>query len=290
MYSRSSTSTVTAKIFIFTHGPFDYSPYLPKKIYNRILINLFHAIAVKKVGHHNCNDPKSSKTSKDWDYFLVSSEFESEFIEKAYCLEKNKIINFGQPRNDILFKKKIYKNTKQTILYAPTFRDVSTTILFPFKDQDLCKLDAFLSANNYEIMIRMHINEEVKYKNNKKYLSLKNIYFANSNTYPSVNDILYRIDYLITDYSSISIDYLLFNKPIAYIPYDYEDYKKVRGFSFPYFENLAGPVLINQKELIDFFKSKEDKFKDKRLSLKNKFHQNQLGNSSELLYTFVKNL
>jgi len=281
---------LNAKIFIFTHGHYDFSPYLPKKIHNRIYINLFHAIAIKKVGYHNCDDSKSTRISKIWDYFLVSSEFESEFIQRAYCLKKNQIINFGQPRNDILYKSQEVDNTKKTILYAPTFRDISTTILFPFKDRALTELDAFLGSNNYEIMIRMHINEEAIYKDNIDYLNLKHIYFANSNVHPSVNDILHKIDYLITYYSSISLDYLIKDKPIAYIPYDYKDYEKIRGFSFPYFDNLAGPVLNSQKDLMCFLKLKKDEFKNKRLSLRNKFHQNTLGNSTELLYKFVKTL
>ena len=38
-------------------------------------------------------------------------------------------------------------------------------------------------------------------------------------------------DVLITDYSSISTDYVLLNKPIIYTLDDYEEYKNSRGFS-----------------------------------------------------------
>lgn len=39
-------------------------------------------------------------------------------------------------------------------------------------------------------------------------------------------------DALITDYSSVCVDYLIVDKPIAYTLDDYEVYKQTRGFVF----------------------------------------------------------
>ena len=46
-----------------------------------------------------------------------------------------------------------------------------------------------------------------------------------------VNTILPSIDMLITDWCSIEHDYILLNRPILYIPYDYHDFEKNNGFS-----------------------------------------------------------
>ena len=48
--------------------------------------------------------------------------------------------------------------------------------------------------------------------------------------------LLYRLvgvcDALISDYSSIAVDYLLLDRPIAFVLTDFERYEKARGFVF----------------------------------------------------------
>ena len=279
-----------SRILVFTHGSSDYSPFIPKKTHKRIFINLFHAIAVKKVGHRN--NTASMEEVKKWDYFLVSSEMESSFIQKQYTLNPEQILVTGQPRNDALASepKDERIGSAKLFLYAPTFRDTSVTTLFPFADKDIHKLDDFLGEINAKIMVRIHINEEKVYTKSGEYIDLKNIFFAGSDVHPSVNDILPRFDGLITDYSSICLDFLLLNRPIAYIPYDFQSYEKVRGFSFDYYKHLAGPALNSQKELVGFLELKEDTFAAKRTELKNIFHAYQDGKASERLYNVINAL
>jgi CDP-glycerol glycerophosphotransferase (TagB/SpsB family) len=279
-----------SRMLFFTHGSSDYSPFNPKKNRGRIFVNLFHAIAVKKVGHRN--NLESIKEAKKWDYFLVSSEFESLFIQQQYSLKPEQILVTGQPRNDALAsEQKPTKNDgSKLFLYAPTFRDTNVTTLLPFADKDIHKLDDFLGDINTKIMIRLHINEEKVYVESGEYENLKNIFFAGFEKHPSVNDILPWFDGLITDYSSICLDYLLLNRPIGYIPYDYDAYDKERGFSFDYYEHLAGPALNSQKELEIFLKLKEDTFAAKRSELKNLFHTYQDGKASERLYNVINAL
>ena len=279
-----------SKVLIFTHGSKDFFPYTPKKHPKRTFINLFHAIAVKKIGDVNFSNQK--KEVDLWDYFLVSSHFEANFIKKQFGLTDQNMLVFGQPRNDILVinSQSSEKRSKMLILYAPTFRDFSDTKLFPFEDKDLDLLDSFLSENNMEIVIRLHINDENRYKKSVLYSNLKNIHFSGSKETPSVNDILHTFDLLISDYSSIVLDYLLLNKPVIYLPYDYDEYKQVRGFSFDFHKHRAGPIANTQKELILFLSKNEDKYRKKRLELTHLFHKYQDGKSSKRLYNFINKL
>lgn len=279
-----------SRILVFTHGSNDFFPYSPSKHPNRIFINLFHAIAVKNVDI--TATPKGLRETRKWDYFVVSSEFEQEYIKNQLLLKDSQMLNFGHPRNDILIKKpKLEKqNETKLVLYAPTFRDTNITKLFPFKDVELQSLDDFLNENDIKIMIRLHINEELKYKEDRKYQNLKNIYFEGSDKIPSINDFLHNVDMLISDYSSITLDYLLLNKPIAYIPYDYEKYNEERGFSFDYFKYLAGPTISSQKDLKAFLLMSNDNYAEKKKTLKNLFHNHQDGRSTERLFNFIYNL
>ena len=288
-----------SKVLVFSHGDGDFFPYQPNHIFkhkNRRLVNLFHAIAVKKLV-----DKKKvnvNQITKSWDYFVVSSDFESKFIQNQYDLPRNKMLIMGQSRNDVLIKRRAIKRIRKKnkiILYAPTFRHYAITELFPFQDVDLQALDQYLQKNGMEIMIRLHINEEKYYKEEYKeiYSKLKNIYFAGAKIYPSVNDILHEMDAVLTGYSSIAMDFLLLDRPIGYIPYDYELYKIERGFSFDYFEHLAGRDISTQKDLIAFLhcvKIEKDGFSHKRQKMRNLFHKYQDGNASERLYNFITQL
>jgi len=277
-----------SRILVFTHGSGDFFPFSPPKTKHRKFVNLFHAIAVKEVGHKG--NPALIKESNEWDYFVVSSSFEADFIKQQYSLTNEQIVVLGQPRNDILCKENSKPSEAKMVLYAPTFRDSSITELFPFTDKNLPALDDFLGRKGMKIMIRLHINEEKNYRHSKEYAQLENIFFAGSDVHPSVNDILYCFDALITDYSSIALDYLLLDKPIAYIAYDYEAYLTERGFSFDFHEHRAGPNISTQKDLQLFLDQKEDTFATRRSELKNLFHQYQNGKTSERLFNFIQTL
>jgi CDP-glycerol glycerophosphotransferase (TagB/SpsB family) len=281
---------IRAKVLVFTHGTDDFSPYVPQKHKNRIFINLFHAIAVKKVGLQGSE--KAKIESEKWDYFLVSSPFEAEFIKEQYLLKDEQILIVGQPRNDVLCEKKVVpsKKVNKSILYAPTFRTHSDTIIFPFSDLDLTSLDQFLEEHNIEIIIRLHINDENRYRINEDFKNLKQIVFSGSKVTPTVNDILFKFDAVISDYSSILIDYLLLDKPVAYTPYDFEEYEQKRGFSFDYHEHRFGPIINTQEDLKAFLLTKEDDFSEKRNKMKNKFHTYQDGESAKRMYNYIKNL
>lgn len=75
-------------------------------------------------------------------------------------------------------------------------------------------------------------------------------------------------DVLIGDYSSVSLQYLLTDRPQGYVVPDIEDYKKNRGFVFEDPEvYMGGHIIKTKNEFIDFIKDiAEDKdvFKDKR--------------------------
>ena len=57
----------------------------------------------------------------------------------------------------------------------------------------------------------------------KKYLSGRVVYLGNEQM-EDIMEILNIFDLLITDYSSIYIDYLILNRPMIFLPYDKEKY------------------------------------------------------------------
>src|SRR5208283_2067110 len=66
-----------------------------------------------------------------------------------------------------------------------------------------------------------------------------------------IYEVLHLCDILITDYSSIFFDFLKFNKPIIFYPYDFLEYQKLdRCFYFDYKQFVPGPIVYSFDEML----------------------------------------
>lgn len=154
---------------------------------------------------------------------------------------------WGQPRNDLLFQKidrqRILKELygeefpiKHLVLYAPTYREYGQTRLFPFEDFNQEALNDFLERHGILLLIRYHLEEQ-----EQGCLEGKWIRTVNEDRVLDIMEILSAFDGVITDYSSIYIDFLLMEKPLIFLPYDQKEYEKRRGMNFPYEKVTPGP-------------------------------------------------
>ena len=99
-------------------------------------------------------------------------------------------------------------------------------------------------------------------------------------------------DALITDYSSISTDYFLLDKPIIYILDDIEEYKKSRGLYPPNaIDFMPGDHVVNISQLenaIERIVNGIDFYKNERNILLPKFHAYQDGNASKRILNHLE--
>jgi CDP-glycerol glycerophosphotransferase len=232
------------------------TPYpLEDKPKKRIIkrIELWHGVPFKDVNidTHPANP----------DIFCVPSKFiKDEYSKKGYKEEIFRIT--GYPRNDILFETPNRKDIlsslkipsdKKIILYAPTWQHVSEKKLFPWGNQmELIKsLCDFLSENNTYFLIRPHIMWKPSKKDGLQQLitECQNIMYAPMIKYPDIYPILSITDVLITDWSSISFDFMLLKKPIIFI----ECENPIGKFCFNPNER-AGLIVTTPNELINSIK------------------------------------
>jgi CDP-glycerol glycerophosphotransferase len=230
-------------------------------------------------------------------YSIASSEYFQPIIAKTFGLSQDKILISGQPRNDQLFIKSDFdinsfnKNKEKpskNILYAPTWRDFSSVWLFPFKDFSLKILGDFLLENNINVFLRTHPGFEDEI--DSKLLNIPNVYLFSATTYVEIMDYLNNFDLLITDYSSIYFDFLLLDRPMIFLPYDYEEYNKKIGFTVPYHDFTPGYKPSTLKDfmaaIMESF-SALDKYKDERNRINNicnTLKNNNCKKFTELLY------
>ena len=66
--------------------------------------------------------------------------------------------------------------------------------------------------------------------------------FVDVNKYPNINDLFYKTDLLITDYSSNIFEFSLMRKPMLFFAFDEIQYSFSRGFHRDYEESAPGKV------------------------------------------------
>lgn len=286
------------------------------------IVQLWHGVGFKKIALDNPNN-KNNKFRllvdtilgryTKYDLLVSTSDFFNETLFKT-SINKKKILNLGYPRNDIFFNnlsKGHLINTDKTLLlkieefktlgckillYTPTFREIKGNFregdtLTEDNVFDLEKLNNFCKKNNLVFIFKLHPYT----KSNYDLSILENLYLYNStkDTYP----LLRLTDLLITDYSSIYIDFLLKDKPIIFFPYDFKDYfdngRAMQDFDYEW--TTPGPKCFNQEELqktiITEINNCSLEYLQKRQEMKNLSFQFQDGNSSKrILDEIIDNL
>ncbi|MHB9335868.1 CDP-glycerol glycerophosphotransferase family protein [Fusobacterium polymorphum] len=270
LYSLKAYTWITSSIELPVGGIF-------QRI-NRLVIHLGHGTPLKNIGFLE----KNISTLKKVYYILIKNNF-SYVLSTSYDFDKimSKFLNIplkriftnGQPRLDSIFEKKedilnrvfkVEKNMKN-ILYAPTWRQDSETKLFPFSDFNEKEIENFLEDNKINIFLRVHPDFETEI--DEKLLKIKGIYVLNSKVVKDISEYLSCFDLLITDYSSIFIDYLLLDKPILFLPYDFENYNEEIGFTVDYMSHTPGPKSYTFKsfknEIIELLNNNEYFYKER---------------------------
>lgn len=276
---------LSAGVWFTSAGLPAYGTGLHKK---RLIINLWHGVPLKKIALLDPNLKKAARIyfkkifSENYTCILTTSHELIPLMARSFAVSEDKIKVWGQPRNDGLFQKNDCREIlgqlfpdlpeyTKTVLYAPTFRDYGQVQLFPFKDFDQKQLEAFLDEKNMLLFIRTHVAEQ---GSAAPYLG-KRIRFLGNEQAEDVTGILNIFDCLITDYSSIYIDYLLTDKPMIFLPYDRQQYLDGRGMNFDYDDVTPGPKPETFNDFLDALSSKEDFWKSERTRVNRLFNEIQ---------------
>ena len=284
----------SASFITISHGIQDYYPYSAHKL-NKIIINIWHGIALKNIGvlaNNYSGIEETQRLSEATSAFILSSEEEKEIVSQSLLLPEYKIYVTGLPKNDYLVQNKSIKRDTSlfTILYAPTFRDNSHTRIFPFDDWDLSKMTPFLERHNAEILIRHHINETDL---DAQQIFSDRIRKAHAADFPDPQELLLQSDLVITDYSGIFIDFLLLDRPVMFFPYDLQDYEGARSLAYAYNESTPGPKVHSMQEFheqLEQIIGGEDNYKKERATVRNRFHLHQDGGANQKVLDLMLSL
>lgn len=194
----------------------------------------------KKIGYATTDDvPAYYKGNVFRNYSLVtaSSETYVPLLQKAMCQPDGVVQPLGVSRSDVFFDERRTKKCreeffsrypevqgKKVLLWAPTFRGKAAAPN-ALGNAEIADLQEKL-GQDWFVLIKHHPHDDAV-ATNPRYRSNCDI---------ATEQLLPVVDLLITDYSTVVLDYLAFNKPfILYAP-DLAEYEAKRGFFIPYRE------------------------------------------------------
>lgn len=252
--------------------------------YNRNVFHLGHGAPLKRIGRSEkyLNWKKAlyyRLIKKNFSYFFSTSEAFSETWRGCLNLKPEQVVIAGQARNEALSKDYQHYNSvlqldsaKKHILYAPTWRPFDNTLIFPFDDFNAEEIEQFLQQHNCYLHLRVHPNFEGDIPSHVQ--NIKNLNVLSRQCVTDINEVLGQFDLLITDYSSIYVDYLLTQKPMLFLPYDYKRYKENIGFTIPYQQATPGPKPKTQKQFL---------YEIKRLMIDNEYYAQERKSANDWL-------
>lgn len=262
-------------------------PHYFVKKQKQIYMNTWHGTPLKSMGYDVPDGSSSSaNTIRNFlhaDYLLSANKLMTKMYLKSYKLEgilPGQIIEEGQPRNDLLVrgeKEPVYEklrqygisieNEKKIILYAPTWREAREGGLKINPDELIHvkeKLEENIDTNEYQILIKPHQYVYQQLKDREEY---RNLLIPAA---MDANELMVLTDILISDYSSIFLDYMVLDRPILFYVPDLENYKEMRGLDIK-LEDLPGAYSSHICDIAGYIKHIEwvqQEYKEKYQEMK----------------------
>ncbi|MFF4961928.1 bifunctional glycosyltransferase/CDP-glycerol:glycerophosphate glycerophosphotransferase [Streptomyces sp. NPDC001222] len=239
----------------------DFGPRLVKRR-GQILVQTRQGTPLKRMGLDLQDRPAAARdtdvtrmlrTADTWDY-VVSGNRHSTLVWERVFPSRFTTLEYGLPRNDVFARSTSADVTRLretfgipadavAVLYAPTCRDYRRG---PRPGLDL---ERFLSrlGPRFVLLTRAHpsYGEPLTRATGGRLIDVSD--------HPSVESVCLAADALVTDFSSLMVDYANLDRPIVVYADDWEAYEATRGTCFDVRAFPPGAVARSEDELIDIF-------------------------------------
>lgn len=225
------------------------------------VVNLWHGCPLKRVGSDRMGETPGTLDrlifairESAFDKLVTTANSLRNTFVSGFGLAREDIPVLGYPRNDVLRGEipdellGIDQETTDTItarsaqgpviMYMPTYRrgfgmEHGETDGPPI-DEDA--LQAFLDEHDATFLVKLHphAQDRIDAGTGDRIITLPDDY----DVYPALS----AVDILVTDYSSIYLDFLHLDRPVVFYPYDLDAYEERPGFYFDYEDVTPGPT------------------------------------------------
>lgn len=294
-----------SKVIIFSHSPSsDIAPY------NFVVpfLNKFHKKVIKVYLNHGTISFKKRKAMnskfkktidnllKSYDIVTASSEFEKNIMVNEWLMKEENVYIVGNARYDNLPTNK--KSITNDILYTPTWRDWIKFSDFKFTDSDYFKniieflndekLNKILEEKDIYIKFYLHHLMHEFIDDIKENINGNRIIFLDKDVI--LADEIKKSAANITDYSSVSIDFLYMNRPIIFYQFDVERYKKEVDSYINLNTEMFGYVAYTKDDFVNkLIEVIDNKFKvaDSQLLERNRFFKYNDNKNCDRIYECI---
>lgn len=237
--------------------------FIKKK--GQFVIQTHHGTFPLKYVDAECEDklPKEYVTcskidSRITDLMLSDSTWTHQLCKTAFWYS-GEIFDSGFPRNDIYFnwkpeeKNEILRDLKievgkKIVTYAPTFRDNGDFSCYSLNANELLNTLREITGEDWILLVRAH--PDIHYITGKSLDFKFSDYIRDVTSYQDAQRLFLVTDLLITDYSSMMMDFVLMHKPVLLFATDEQAYVTQRGIRPEYYK-LPFPRSKNNHELIN---------------------------------------
>jgi CDP-glycerol glycerophosphotransferase len=292
---RAALAFLTSRHVFFTHQC--YTMKFPRKV---VSVNVWHGMPIKKTGwmRPGGDGPRTQ-------YELAASDFWVPVI-RACMKPWGQVLVNGLPRCDRFsaLGRKAVRNRMggeavacaKLVVWLPTYRqtvrgdpeqdgrDFHNVAQLPGFDAD--RFDAWLGARNMVCVLKPHPlgpRPEIRTSGSLRVMDDAALAAQGLTLY----SLLGGADALLTDVSSVYVDFLALDRPIIHAFADRREYGDGRGFTFDWTEEyFAGPMVADlagvERALADVGAGR-DLHADRRARLRSLFHANPTGPATPAL-------
>ncbi len=236
------------------------------------IVQLWHASgAFKTVGYSRVGKPGGpspySRIHKNYTHAIVSSDHDVPFYAEAFGIPEARVVPTGIPRMDRFFDETARAAGRaaalaafpaaagrSTILFAPTFRGDPRNATYPHEQIDFEGLHALAVEQDAVVIFKMHpfVREPLPIP-----AAFTDRLIDGTATPIDVNDLLFVVDLLITDYSSIVFEFSTLGRPMLFYAYDLDEYIAERDFYVPFEAFVPGRIVRTSDELLDAIRRRD---------------------------------
>lgn len=226
---------------LFTHGLYGFLPR-PRR---QLIINMWHGMPIKAIWKAAATSPVPPCR-----YLLSTSASFSKVLSAVSGLAADRILPIGLPRNDLLFSKSapcqafrrsVTKDVKHFVMFLPTYRlskqgsslqaERGAESALLMSERELSALQQLLAETQTRMLVKPHPMSP-HYGSSfvvDKYLSVVSDSWLHAHGV-TLYEALGQADVLISDISSVVIDFLSTRRPcIIFFP-DFSIYRNSRRF------------------------------------------------------------
>lgn len=248
--------------YIFATHPGEKKLFVGHLSERQTLINVWHGVGHKKIRLLR------GQPGIPADITVATSDLTRKMFAECFGVELSSIFISGYPRNDLMLRaqenasslkmKLDLQSFDKIVIWLPTFRRIKSGKVLrdgaaednPFEVAgfDQSCFNEILKQHNCLCIVKPHyfLSENNRSDSFTNIKSIDDSWLAHNGI--TLYHLLACADLLITDFSSVMMDFILLEKPVICFCTDLEDYKNTQGLYFEDIENWLPTELIQSHD------------------------------------------